>query len=259
MLRATAAGDGPAGAPARARPRRSRFDGVKVAGPRWSGRRTLDTSLSLRRPSGGTGEGDDPVGGAAAEPQAGADAAGQDQARVHLSPRSRSWPSWRWLLGRRLLRGGLLRGCLLGRASSWPRSSSRWSSWRPSSSQLPSWPGFLAGAFLAAAFFAGALAGRPGSSGARPVARRPDRDGDGRRLLAPTAAGPWRRPLRGGGRLADRRTDHLLAGADGVLDGLADRADHGRDGQVRDVLDGAERVLGGHSGCPSGAGATDSW
>ena len=229
MLRATAAGDGPlCSAPARAR-RRRRWLGRcerRRAAPLGAAhpRHDLVAEASQRR----AGEGDDPVRGAASEPQAGADAAGQDRARVHLSPRSRS-------ASRRL-------AALLGGWSSWPRSSWRRSSWPGSS---------LAGAFLAVAFLAAPSWPGPSSraffaAAAQAVPAPPDRRS--------TVVRP--RPLasahlgghcahRGGGR-ADRRADHLLAGADRVLRGPGDRADHACDGEVRDVLDRAERILRGH-------------
>ena len=130
---------------------------------------------------------------------------------------------------------------------------------------------FLAAVFLAAVFLAGAFSAGsswlrsslPGPSWLGPSWLGPSWLGPSSRAVvqavpAPPPAEhrgvnspPCVRPLggdcadRGGGR-ADRRPDHLLAGADRVLRGPGDTADHACDGDVRDVLDGAERILRGH-------------
>ena len=221
-------------APVRARAAATslRFEGVNVVGLLRIGaahpRHDLVAEASERR----AGQRDDPVRGAASEPQAGADAAGQDRARVHLSPRSRSrartsWPG--------LLRRGLLRG--------WPSSSAV----------------FLAAVFLAVAFLRPSW---PGSSWQQPSSLESSSQGGRRRLLTgrrrPCAEPSWPAidpfgpPIFGGhgahcgGGLADRPARRPACRTDGVLHGLADRVDHGRDGDVRDDLDRAERVLRGH-------------
>ena len=158
---------------AAARPRRPRLEGVNVVGPCALGTAHPRHDLVGEAPERRAGQGDDPVRGAAPEPQAGADAAGQDACagpssalalgRGARTPWSRLFfarglLARRGLLGRSLLGRRLLRRAFFATVASWPRSS-----WPASSSPGPSW--------LVASWADGAAGGSDAAARRGPVVR----------------------------------------------------------------------------------------